>query len=360
MSISIKELARIAGVSVTTIARALNGKPDVSDETRERILELAKHHNYRPNVLARGLVTNRTYTVGIVVPDITNPFFPAMIKGTEAALWREGYNVILADADYDSQKELQIIHDMISRRVDGIVISPTNTVGSPEWLRTLQEGDVPTVSVTRLERGSVDTVTAADRSGAEEATDHLLANGRRRIVYLGNESATWADRERAEGYEAALRRVLAEDAQPIIERVNQGSSDEAQTAIRAMIERGVAFDSILAFDDLMALGARLALVDAGLRVPQDVALVGFDNIELSRLPEVALTTVDIPKYEIGRVAADRVLNRIEQAHATRKVTQPVTNPTEIVLQTRLIVRRTCGAKQVGPGSESADMKAHMP
>lgn len=346
MAISIKELARLAGVSVTTIARALHGKPDINEETRERVLELAKQYNYRPNVLARGLVTNRSYTVGIIVPDITNPFFPAMIKGAEAALWELGYNVIFADADYDPRKEVQIIEGMVSRRVDGIIISPTDTSEHPDWLAVLQSSETPTVSVTRLERTLVDTVVAADRDGAETATTHLLAQGRSRILYLGNTSASWANHEREEGYRSALGTA---DTEACVHATAHGTPEEAQALVASLIDGGLTFDGILAFDDVMALGAHLALAERELRVPDDVALIGFDNVQLSRFPEVALTTVDIPKYEIGRVASERILTRIEEAHARKQSKYHNTAAKEIVLQTKLIIRKTCGASaKAGP------------
>lgn len=351
MAVSIKELARLAGVSVTTVARALNGKPDINEDTRQRIVSLAEQHHYRPNVLARGLVTSRTYTVGVIVPDITNPFFPAMIKGIEATLWSDGYNVIFADTNYDTAKESDIVDDMIARQVDGIVICPTTGATNSLWLQSVRSADVPAVSVTRLDELLLDTVIAADRDGARSAAEHLIGLGRRQILYLGNESARWADREREHGFRQALSAAGVQDAQVYIRKIAHGTSDEAQSAISSFLSDGTQIDSVLAFDDVMALGARLALVDHGLRVPEDVAIIGFDDISLARLPEVALTTVEIPKHEIGRVAAARVLDRIKEKGRLRKTPGPAASPLETVLSTHLIVRRTCGAslQAAGPG-----------
>lgn len=340
VAISIKDLAKLAGVSVTTVTRALQGKPDIRKETRERILALAKAYQYRPNILARSLVTSRTFSIGMIVPDLTNPFFPALIKGAEATLWRAGYSVILADTDFDAEKEKQTVNEFISRKVDGLIMSPIETQHYHEWIDQIRHAGIPFVSLTRLENHDADTVVASDRYGAREAVSHLLASGRNRILYLGNASSRWANSERLEGYREALAQAGIPRDEHLERTASNGTIDAARDTLREAFTDGVSCNAVLAFDDVMALGVRKAITEAGLSIPADVALTGFDNIELSSLPEIDLTTVDIPKYELGRVSAQVILERISEGADDAKDRSTTAPFREIVLNTRLIVRGT--------------------
>lgn len=349
MAVSLKEIAKLAGVSVSTVTRALQDKPDISPRTRRRILDLAAEHRYRPNILARSLVTSRTYTVGVVVPDLTNPFFPALIQGIEATLWDTGYTVVLADTAFDEGKELQSVEEFVARRVDALIVSPADSEGDLGWVHSLQSGDVPFVSLTRLFRHDADVVVAADRSGARMAAEHLIELGRRNIVYLGNPGSHWANGERIAGVRDALSDAGIEVLQSVFRAAASGSMTDARLATTKLLESGGIPDGIIAFDDYMAIGVRAALTDAGLRVPEDVALVGFDNIELAGIPEISLTTIDIPKADLGRAAAGLAIERIEEHAAlaedddgrnTRHSSQEPAPTKEIVLATRLMVRRS--------------------
>jgi LacI family transcriptional regulator len=350
VAVSLKELAKIAGVSVSTVTRALQNKPDVSSRTRRRILDLASEHNYRPNILARSLVTSRTYTIGVIVPDLTNPFFPALIKGVESTLWDSGYSVILADTGFDLAKERQTIEEFMARRVDALIICSVDPEDSLEWVESLQTAGIPFVSLTHLPHRDADVVVAADRAGARKAADHLLSINRRKIVYLGNPASAWANGERIEGVRAALAAAGIQPDDETFHSAASGAMHAARQATEALISRGHPMDAIIAFDDYMAIGVRAALVDADLRVPEDVALVGFDNIELAGLPDISLTTIDIPKLDLGRASASLAMERIDEA-ADRAATDgdergrlsrsdPPAPSKEIVLNTKLIVRKS--------------------
>lgn len=317
----------------------------MSTETKRRIRLLAEKHHYRPNFLARSLVTSRTLAVGVIVPDLTNPFFPALIKGIESTLWDSGYSVMLADTSYDPAKERDAVEMMISRRADGIIMSPIDPAGYRGWLEQIRIAELPFVSLTRLAHHDADTVVASDRYGARSAVEHLLSLGRRRILYVGNRSSRWADEERIAGY----REAMAASGVPVDESLLRGTDSgtlgaglaEARSVLRSTID----FDAVVAFDDIMALGIRAALEEAGRRVPEDVPLVGFDNIEISSLPDISLTTVDIPKYELGRAAAQLLAERMGRKNDPEGARD--TPFREIVLKTTLVIRRSTGGAAQG-------------
>lgn len=344
MAVSIKDLAKLAGVSVSTVTRALADKPDVNRETKRRVLELAEEHSYRPNILARSLVTSRTYSVGVIVPDLTNPFFPALIKSIESTLWSAGYSVILADTNFDRAKERQTVDQFLSRRVDGLIMSPVETYCYQDWMEQIRAAGVAFVSLSRLANHEADTVVASDRFGGHAAAEHLLNLGRNKIVYIGNESSDWANTERIAGLREAHAEAGLQFTTSMVRNIASGSIEASRRAVSQLIDAGVEFNAVISFSDFMALGVRAALVDAGLRIPEDVALVGFDNIEISSLPEISLTTVDLPKVELGRASAQLVVERIDEyAERAEQGASGATAPyKEIVLNTQLIVRGTTG------------------
>ena len=339
MAVSIKDIARLAGVSVATVARALKDRPDINPTTKKKVLELAKQYNYQPNMLARSLVTSKTFTVGIIVPDLTNPFFPALIKGIEATLWDAGYSVILADTDFDAEKEVKTVNEFLGRRVDGLIMSPIETQDYRGWIEAIKAANLPFVSLTKLRDHDADTVVAADRYGARMAVDHLLDLGRSHILYLGSAASHWANEERVSGYREALRNAGVPTEMELIRSISTGTMENAAREMKDLLSRDLRFDAVLAFDDIMAIGVKRALNEGGKKIPDDVALVGFDNIELSTLPEISLTTVDIPKYELGKVSAQLAIERIDEATATDEDEIQRPGPyKEIVLNPTLVKR----------------------
>ena len=305
----------------------------------KKVLELAKQYNYQPNMLARSLVTSKTFTVGIIVPDLTNPFFPALIKGIEATLWDAGYSVILADTDFDAEKEVKTVNEFLGRRVDGLIMSPIETQDYRGWIEAIKAANLPFVSLTKLRDHDADTVVAADRYGARMAVDHLLDLGRSHILYLGNAASYWANGERVSGYREALRNAGVPTEMELIRSISTGTMENAAREMKDLLSRDLRFDAVLAFDDIMAIGVKRALNEGGKKIPDDVALVGFDNIELSTLPEISLTTVDIPKYELGKVSAQLAIERIDEATATDEDEIQRPGPyKEIVLNPTLVKR----------------------
>jgi LacI family transcriptional regulator len=339
---SIKDIARLAGVSVATVARALKDKPDVNRETREKILAVARKHNYQPNLLARSLVTQRTFTVGIIVPDIDNPFFPALIKGIESTLWGSSYNVILSDTGYDPAKEEASLREFQSRRVDGVIVSPVNKIAVSPWLQAIALSGFPAVFLNKMDHARVNAVFADDMGGAYAMTRHLLSVGHRRIAYVGNRQSIWANEERIMGYTRALEEAGIGSEGTLVRQSEGNNIESAYTCVRDMLEEGITADAIFAFDDIMAIGVKRALSERGLRVPRDIALAGYDNIELASLPEIDLTTVDIPKRELGKEAAQLLVAMIERG--TEGPAGKEAAAKTVILKTSLVVRGSCGAR----------------
>ena len=342
---SIKDIARQAGVSVATVARALRGKPDVNRDTRDRILSIARQHNYQPNLLARGLVTQKTFTVGIIVPAIDNPFFPALIKGIESTLWASSYNVILSDTGYDPAKEEAALREFRSRRVDGVIISPVNRIAASPWLAEIAASRFPVVFLNRMDHTRVNAVFADDQGGAYAMTRHLLSRGHRRIVFIGNRLSSWANQERILGYTRALAESGIGPEGVCIRQAEGNSIESAYTCAKEMLTDGVSADAIFSFDDIMAIGIKRALWEAGLHVPRDIGLVGFDNIDIISLPEIDLTTVDIPKRELGMEAAQLLIGLIDRSRdddAPEEARLPA--PKTVILNTTLVIRSSCGAR----------------
>jgi len=244
-----KDLARIAGVSTTTVVRALKGESDIKEETKDRILELVRRFNYRPNILARSLVTKRTYTIGIIVPDLMNPFFPALIKGIESTLWENEYNVIFADTNYDRDKETQAVNTFISRQVDGIIIAPIETREPLPWISVLNENIRPIVFLSKANNQKTDLVMADDAEGAYEAVRHLTSLGYRKVLYAGNLASSCANSERVRGYKRALKSSKIAIDESLIISAPFGYLENGYKLMKKFITSGRRIDAVLACED---------------------------------------------------------------------------------------------------------------
>ena len=326
---TIKDIARKAGVSYATVSRALNGKYGVKPSTRERILGIAHRLGYRPNAIARGLVTRRTMTIGLIVPDITNPFFPEVAEGVEEAAHEAGYGVLLCNSNWQKVSERQYVALLAGRRVEGIIIAPISRVEEPVDDRV--PAALPVVYVSSTPRTTSRSYVVIDNvQGGYLATKHLLDAGRGPVAFIGSRES--ADDERFEGY----RRALEDHGVACDERfVRLGDMRQASgyRLFRAMIADGDCPRSVFAENDLMALGCMQAARERGLRIPEDVAIVGFDDIPFASFPEVQLTTIRQPTSEMGRMAVDILLSCVARAAGRHESRQ-------VVLKPQLVVRRT--------------------
>src|SRR6056297_294038 len=311
---TLKDVARVAGVSIASASHALNGSKPVSEELRRRVEAAASKVGYVPHPQARTLRTGRSRTLGVLLPDLGNPYFPALLQAVCAAASAAGYGTLVADAGGTPEGERPALDLLAAQRVDGVVWAPRGAPGRPP--------DLPTVTVDRT-AGGCDGVAADHREAGRLVARHLLAAGRTRPAVLHGPARLQSARERSEGFREAWTGDLAFEADvPFDHRLPGGVR-------RALADARTSYDAVACANDAVALGVLRLLRRSGRRVPDDVAVVGVDDIAFAELAEPALTTVRQPLEALGREAVRLLIERIDgQAGPPRQLTLPV----------RLIVR----------------------
>lgn len=328
---SIKDVARRANASTTTVSRVLSQPDAVRPDLRQRVQQAIAELGYRPNLAARRLRQQRASLIGLIVSDIRNPFFTDISRAVEDMAYRHGLRLILCNSDEDPAKEQSYLELMADEQASGVILSPT-----PELTRRFRADQHP-FPVVLVDRAPDDTPTDLvlldNAHAARRLTEHLLDQGCRRIVLLaGSRSST--GRERQAGYEAALReRGLAPQVLPLRPTADEGQAATAPLLAADPAERP---DALLATNGLLLLGAWKAIRAAGLTMPTDIALAGFDNNDWTTLPEPAVTVLAQPTADIGRSAAELLLQRMAE---------PARPPRRIVLEGTLMVRGS-SARQV--------------
>lgn len=328
MKPTIKDIAKQAHVSYATVSRALNNKYGVNQETRNRIIKIAGDLNYSPNAIARGLVSSRSLTIGLILPDITNPYFPEIAAGIEARLQEHGYSVLLCNTNWSKEREHSYIKLLSERRVDGIIIAPVGTT-IEENLQDL----LPTVFVSSAPKNSNRSSVVIDNiRGGYLATKHLIELGYESIGFIGVKNPDIVNNDRIEGYRRAFQRYGLEIDERNI-KFGDFKQNTGYRVIREMIMTGDYPEAIFAENDVLAIGILHGIKDSGLRVPEDIALIGFDDISFSSYQEFQLSTIKQPKEEMGIQAADIILSEIE-TEATS------VSPRKVILEPELVVRRS--------------------
>jgi len=334
MGYTLEEIARLAGVSRSTVSRVINHHPSVRPEVRERVWRIIREVGYQPHAAARNLVTRRSQIVGVVIPEtlpkvFSDPYFPAVLRGISDALVERGYHLMLSLLS-PQQEEDFYQRALRGRVVDGIIVLSAQ-VTDPLIRRAYQEG-LPVVSIGRYpQEPAVSYVDADNVGGGRMATEHLLRLGRRRVATIAGPQTMAPGIDRLEGYRAALQ---AWGLNPQPEWIVEGDFTEAggYVAMRRLLPARP--DAVFVASDLMAVGALKALREAGLRVPEDVAIVGYDDVELARFTDPPLTTVRQPIYELGRMAVQLLLRQLEEG---------MRDPQRVILPTELVIRSSCGA-----------------
>lgn len=306
-TVTLDRVARAAGVSPSTVSRIINGTARVSDVKRENVLRIMSELNYHPNVLARGLASGRTMGVGVLTQDISSPFYGTTLRGIETALQGTGYHPMFISGHWRVQEELEAIDFLLSRQVDGVIVLG-GEVPDARLLDVARR--LPLTAFGRSIPGLEDQCIALDnRAGAYEATRHLIELGHRHIAHIAGEASHRDAQARIEGYKDALRdEGLPYDP----DLVQPGDFQEASGFLAAtrLVEGRTFFTAVFAGNDQMAYGARLALHRKGLRVPDDVSLVGFDDLPGSMYTTPPLTTVQQPVEDMGRAAAEGMLRML--------------------------------------------------
>lgn len=333
MPVRMKDIARDLGVSVITVSKVLRDHSDISDQTKERVLKRIREVNYRPNLAARALVTGRTHLIGLIVPDLIHPFFGQVAKGLSNVLRGHGYSLVISSSEEDAELEKDEIDHLLARRVDALILASTQP--SPAGFRRIEEHNVPYVLIDRrFDDFRTHFVGVHDDLVGYAATKHLLENGRREIAHIrGEETSTAAGR--LAGFERAMAEWGLVPRREFVVR-GHGADDLAEAtgrdAMNHLLAQDPRPDAVFCYNDPVALGAMQAVLEAGLRVPDDVAIVGSGNVNYSSLLRVPLSTVDQKSTELGQRAAELVLRLIESEEPPP--------PEEILLEPELVVRNS--------------------
>jgi DNA-binding LacI/PurR family transcriptional regulator len=305
MSVTIRDVARESGVNVSTVSRALNNEYGVHQRTRERVIAAAGRLNYRPNLVARGLVTGRSHSLALIVSDIRNPFFAEVARGAEDAARAGGCDLVLCNSDLDAAKQMQYVKSLLEKRVDGILMNSVAALDRGEQAQLAACG-VPIVLLNRSASSrAFSTVSADNEAGGVLAARHLLKLGHRKIAHLSGPRHHGNLSDRTRGFV----RVLQSGRRPVKPIVLHGSFhfEGGQELAQKVLRDHPKVTAIFAANDVMAFGAARAILSRGLRIPDDISLVGFDNIEFSSVMHPPLTTVHQPKYEMGQAAVEILL-----------------------------------------------------
>lgn len=302
---TIKDVARLANVSVSTVSRAISGKARVEPETKERIMRAVELLGYRPNSIARDLKEGRSHTIALILPDLSNPFYPRIVKSVQDAALANGMSLILIDAEEDPQREIQGIEDMRNRNVDGIAIVPTGTGSLSNILQTRLSG-MPCVIINRTYDVNVDCVSNDNFYGAYEMTKHLIKNGHTRISALFRSFHHSIYQERYNGCMRALREYGLEQSEKYF-LYDVNSLEDAHHQVTELLRNSDAPTAFFATNDLFAMGVYSAVKCSGFQIPRDISVVGYDNTLLAPYMFPALTTFEAPVDEIGRWAVERIL-----------------------------------------------------
>jgi DNA-binding LacI/PurR family transcriptional regulator len=305
MPVSIKDVARIARVSHSTVSRALRNTPTVNHGTAERIRQVAHDLGYRPNSIGRSLATRRTLTIGVVVTSVADPFIAEVIAGVEEVAQDRGYAVYLANSNANPEREINVVRSFQDRRVDGVLVMASRVGAS--YMPLLNELDVPIVLIdNQYPGGFVHSISIDDRGGARLAVGHLLELGHRRIAYIGDRFGMQSNDDRRSGYQESLA-AAGLPFRPELVVEGDGKAEGGLAAMATLLALREPPAAVFCYNDLTAIGALRCLHAAGRRVPGEVSVVGFDDLPIASFVEPPLTTIRQPKSDMGRRAAAMML-----------------------------------------------------
>ena len=331
MTVRMKDIARDLGLSVVTISKVLRNHPDIAEETRERVLRRVQELDYQPNLMARSLVTGRSYLVGLIVPDLLHPFFAEVAKALSAAVGEHGYSLIISSSEENLDLEAREIQQLTARQLDALVIASAGV--DPASFERLNRIGMPYVLIDREIKGlAANFVGVNDEAVGRIATEHLIDQGCRRIAHLrggGNSTGSY----RFEGYRQALARhgLACPDALVVAQSsVDTDSVRSGAEAMKSLLQHSPRPDGVFAYNDPLAIGAMNAILDAGLRIPQDIAIIGSGNLHYDRSLRVPLSSIDQHSSTIGERTGNILLQWIEAK------TPP--QPMRVVLDPTLVIR----------------------
>ncbi len=334
--ITIRQIAKELGISAMTVSRALNNKSYVDPDTRRRVLEMAQKMGYKPNHIARSLTIKKTYTIGVVLPKLSHSFFPDAIRGIEEAAYQREYQLILAHSSEDEVREKKVIESLVSKRVDGILISSAENITDLQLYKELLEANYPIVFFDRwIPNLEVSSVKTNDEESMMIITEHLITkHGYTNIAHISGPQNVSIGLERYRGYKKAMENhdLTINEEWVVSAGFNEASGYEAMKKILNLPERKQ-IQAVVAVNDPTAFGAMEAIYEKGMKIPEDIAIVGFGDDKQDKLLASPLTTIHQPAYEEGKRAAQILIDLME---GKSNVTE------DIVIKSYLVVRNSCG------------------
>lgn len=329
--VKMKDVAQRAGVSIATVSNVITGKRTVSPEVQKAVLQAISDLDYHVNMVARGLKTQRTNTIGVVLPDVTKLFFNDVLKGIMTAAADNGYSINILSSGYDFSREKNLIATLRGNHVDAIILDSCVDFREAEnWGKELVEAskDLPLISLENKLSDQISSICVDCQYWSSQITKHLIDRGRKKIFYISGPLSLKHEQDRLDGYKQALAEHGIETDEKLI--VTQDfESGSAYHAVRQVLEQGLEFDAVQASNDQAAIGAIKALMEFGIEIPGKVAVTGFDNLFPSSLVEPAITTVHVRRYTMGYSAVMECIRRIQD---------PEAEPQQQMLDSRLVIR----------------------
>ncbi len=337
--ITLKDLAKILGVSPSTISRSLNNHPDISEETKAMVLDMAKKLNYQPNVTAQKLRSQKTKTIGVIIPDIVHFFFSTVVSGIEEAADAEGYRIMFCRSAESIEKEKYYTQSLLSHRVDGLLVSMSKETDHYEHFMHVIEKKVPIVFFDRKMKGlDITNVVVDDYKGAKKAVQHLIDQGCKKIAHIMSPQLLSIGIDRLRGYKDALKENNLSVHKNYIIKDYGGTKEGGYHAAKVLMKLPDPPDAIFACNDMVAFGVLQTLKEMNIKIPQDVALVGFSDWQMAELTEPSLTSVSQPGFLMGKVATQKLIEEM-------KAKEDYTHET-IILPTKLTVRKSSSKLQL--------------
>jgi LacI family transcriptional regulator len=327
--VNYNDIAKLSKVSSTTVSHVINETRFVLPETKKRVKDAMKKLNYQPNLLARGLATGKTHTIGLVISDIRNPFYPELVQGVEELAVKNDYNIFLCNTDYDIEKGLKSIGALIRKKVDGIII--TSSQADSLLMGELVNSKVPIVIVNWGRRNvKIDNICIDYKVGMKEAVKHLVSLEHKKIYFVSGPGALKTAKIRIDNFIEAIEKF---NRLGLKYKVIEGNHkmDGGLKAVRKILKEKELPTAIICSNDLTAIGVMKGLRLAGIKVPEDVSVIGLDNIALTKIVSPMLTTIELERYKIGKTAMEFLLKRIKEKDLPRQT---------IILKTKLIVRES--------------------
>ena len=335
--VTIKDIARELGISPSTVSRALKDHPDISPDTKKAVNALAEKLNYQPNIVALSLRQSKTNTIGVIIPEIVHFFFSTVISGIEDVAYSAGYNVILTQSNESEAREILDMKALFNSRVDGMLMSVSRETTNFDHIESMLAKGVPIVFFDRVyNTDQASKIIVDDFTGAKDATLHLIEQGCKRIAHIEGPPNLDISKQRLEGYKEALKENNIPFNKELVSICPSGTIEEGKKATEKLLSLKNPPDAIFATNDPAAMGAMQAIKEKGLKMPHDIALVGFSNWFFSSLMDPPLSSVDQPGFEMGQEAAKLLIRQIEKQDKDDLEIAPETK----ILKTRLVIRES--------------------